>query len=100
MTGEKEAGADNRRIASSGEVREPQVPDDANDSMSTRSTGEKGKIARLREHEVAIGFWKIVSWTPKRCRWDPESPPKFGLALNILFGFVSLHFTAFHHGRC
>ena len=34
--------------------------------------------------------WTIFSWTPKWCRWDPEDPPKFSLALNLLFAFVSL----------
>lgn len=27
----------------------------------------------------------IVTWTPLRCRYDPESPSKFTFALNLLF---------------
>jgi hypothetical protein len=34
-------------------------------------------------------FWTLVTWSPRRCRWDPEDPPKFGLGLNLLFAFVS-----------
>lgn len=34
--------------------------------------------------------WAFITWTPKRCRWDPENPPPFSLPLNLLFGFVSL----------
>lgn len=31
---------------------------------------------------------RILTWTPKTCRFDPESPPKFSMALNALFGLV------------
>jgi predicted MFS family arabinose efflux permease len=31
----------------------------------------------------------ILLYTPKRCRWDPENPPKFNLALNLLFGVAA-----------
>jgi hypothetical protein len=34
-------------------------------------------------------FWRVldaVTYTPKRCRWDPVEPPKFNLWLNFLFG--------------
>lgn len=29
-----------------------------------------------------------VFWVPPNCRWDPENPPKFSMALNILFAFA------------
>ncbi|KAF2083211.1 MFS general substrate transporter, partial [Saccharata proteae CBS 121410] len=32
--------------------------------------------------------YDIVSWVPPRCRWDPEKPPEFSMALNILFAFA------------
>ncbi|KAF2673247.1 putative major facilitator superfamily transporter [Microthyrium microscopicum] len=32
--------------------------------------------------------WKIIIWTPPNCRWDPENPPKFSMALNVLFAFA------------
>jgi hypothetical protein len=34
-------------------------------------------------------FWRLydaVTYTPKRCRWDPVEPPRFNIWLNILFG--------------
>lgn len=31
----------------------------------------------------------IVTWTPPRCRYNPESPPKFTFALNLLFAFAA-----------
>ena len=34
-------------------------------------------------------FWRIldkITYTPKRCRWDPVEPPRFNIWLNFLFG--------------
>ncbi|KAL3482067.1 MFS general substrate transporter, partial [Aspergillus californicus] len=31
---------------------------------------------------------KALLWTPPRCRWDPENPPKFNILLNLLFAFA------------
>lgn len=31
----------------------------------------------------------ILTWAPPRCRYDPKDPPKFNLALNLLFALVS-----------
>jgi hypothetical protein len=90
MTVDKNLDAGTSPIAPKNKEPEPQALDDANESTSTRSEDEKGRLAqRIREYEVARAFWRVISWTPKRCRWDPESPPKFSLGLNILFGFVS-----------
>jgi len=59
----------------------------ANNSSSDTSSDEKRSFARLRENEHARTLWRVISWTPTRCRWDPESPPKFSMSLNLLFGF-------------
>ena len=37
----------------------------------------------------------LITWTPKRCRYDPNSPPRFSMALNFLFGFAAC-FTVSH----
>lgn len=29
-------------------------------------------------------------WTPRRCRYDPEDPPKFGWGLNLIFALVGI----------
>jgi hypothetical protein len=45
-----------------------------------KSTSDAGRFAT---------FWRIldtVTYTPKRCRWDPVEPPKFNIWLNLLFG--------------
>ncbi len=63
---------------------------DAHYSTPIPSTSEKRRFAQIRDNEFARRVWKVVSWTPERCRWDPESPPKFSLGLNLLFGFVSI----------
>ena len=34
-------------------------------------------------------FWHVldkITYTPKRCRWDPVEPPRFNIWLNLLFG--------------
>lgn len=33
-------------------------------------------------------IYAIVSWTPPRCRWDPNNPPKFSMSMNVMFGFA------------
>ncbi len=33
-------------------------------------------------------FVDTIYWVPPNCRWDPEEPPKFSMALNILFAFA------------
>ena len=34
--------------------------------------------------------YRIISYTPQRCRWDLENPREFGMGLNLLFSFVGL----------
>lgn len=33
---------------------------------------------------------RLLTWTPRRCRYDPNNPPKFGWGLNLIFALVSL----------
>ena len=67
-----------------------EIGEDSKESTSTTSSVEKGYFAQIKDHEFAKKCWKLVTWTPKRCRWDPEDPPKFSMGLNLLFGFVSV----------
>jgi hypothetical protein len=30
----------------------------------------------------------VLNWMPPWCRWNPESPPVFSLAMNVLFAFA------------
>lgn len=57
----------------------------------------EGHEETKRQFSIMIekGFAKfcwLIAYTPKRCRYDPESPPKFNMALNLLFAFVSCIF--------
>ncbi len=42
--------------------------------------------------EPAPSIWRRISdtiyWVPPNCRWDPDEPPRFSMALNILFAFA------------
>lgn len=33
-------------------------------------------------------LFDVISYTPRRCRYDPERPPEFSTWLNILFAFA------------
>lgn len=34
-------------------------------------------------------LYHLLSYTPRRCRYDPANPPKFSIALNLLFAFAA-----------
>lgn len=69
------------------------------ESTSISSHSDKRRFATIRDNDLARRVWNVVSWTPKRCRWDPEDPPKFSLGLNLLFGFVRCSFSRFRSGK-
>ncbi|CAG8954457.1 hypothetical protein HYFRA_00004369 [Hymenoscyphus fraxineus] len=58
-------------------------------------TTEESTFAALEKEKNDIGentlvkkLWNFLTWTPERCRWNPEKPPKFNMAMNLLFGFA------------
>jgi hypothetical protein len=59
------------------------------DSVESNESGLKKRLAMLGQNASLRKIWTVVSWTPMRCRYDPEKPPKFSMALNLLFAFVS-----------
>ena len=82
--------ADTSRVTTDATEQKPNISSE-NAIPESESSGEDrvaSKIDRIGRIEAVQTLWRIISWTPKRCRWDPESPPKFTLALNLLFGFV------------
>ncbi len=89
MTSVDEADASTNSGAKVGSEMNSDVPGDANGSTLPRSSDEKGAFARLKDYYDAKACWNLITWTPKRCRWDPDSPPRFNIGLNLLFGFVS-----------
>lgn len=68
------------------------IEEDAHDSTSSNSSDDKSntKFNRMRNNAVAKKCWALVTWTPERCRWHLDAPPRFSMALNLLFGFVSV----------
>ncbi|KAG7001997.1 hypothetical protein G7Y79_00030g065300 [Physcia stellaris] len=77
MTPDEKSALPNSRLASSTQQvdESPTSP-----SKSTINTGQ------------SPSFWyrirAIITYTPKRCRYDPAKPPSFSLFLNLLFGFA------------
>lgn len=51
-----------------------------NYSDTTKSSSSLGIILRR--------FLDVLNWVPPSCRYDPENPREFTLALNLLFGFA------------
>ena len=54
-----------------------------------RDGGSFSKIGRGWKRVQRSWVYRFLSWTPPRCRWDPEKPPQFSMALNVLFGFAA-----------
>jgi hypothetical protein len=60
-------------------------PDHASLTSQQHNNDDKSSTAASRFAD----FWRFydaVTYTPKRCRWDPVEPPRFNIWLNILFG--------------
>lgn len=54
------------------------------------STPESGPADEAQAKPSFLGLVKTtLTWVPPQCRYDPENPPKFGLALNLIFALVS-----------
>lgn len=57
-----------------------------NEGCTPSSESEMSDIKTLG---MAHRFIDTVTWMPPRCRYNPESPPKFTFALNLLFAFAA-----------
>ena len=64
--------------------------ENATDTESPDSIALEGSEASHQSKRWAIigTIYQGLSWTPRTCRYDPENPPKFSLAMNFLFAFV------------
>jgi len=58
-------------------------------SSNTSSTEDRNPSTTKASpgRTVWTRLYDIITYTPRRCRWDPDSPPKFSMALNVLFAF-------------
>lgn len=96
------------KMATSETVENPIQPElvdekhqvDGNIFTTTTDKDENGKFARFRENGKVQTAWRFVTWTPKRCRWDPAEPPQFSMGLNLLFGFGELCILAMEFIVC
>jgi hypothetical protein len=62
-------------------------PDQDHTSLTSQTNNEDNKSTTTPTRFAT--FWRVldaVTYTPKRCRWDPVEPPKFNIWLNLLFG--------------
>ncbi|KAK4997288.1 hypothetical protein LTR66_003263 [Elasticomyces elasticus] len=57
------------------------------DSLPAKSQEENATTKR-NQQPLWRQIYNVITWTPPRCRWDPEKPPKFSLPLNCLFAFA------------
>lgn len=61
---------------------ETKTPEES-DTVSSHSVKSSQKDITIWQ-----SVFKIITYTPKRCRYNPENPFKFSMALNLLFGFA------------
>lgn len=73
------------------DMEPPQADLESSETTQEGSNGTRSsRLSVIKNNAFVRRCWSIISWTPPRCRWDPDNPPKFTMALNLLFGFVSL----------
>src|SRR3954464_12163137 len=63
-------------------------PDRDHTSLASQSNNDPDDKSTTGAGRFAT-FWRIldkITYTPKRCRWDPVEPPRFNIWLNLLFG--------------
>jgi hypothetical protein len=70
-----------------------QAPDPAAEhSASTSSLGNNSekdsKASQTWRWIRSSKVYRLLSWTPPGCRWNPEKPAKFSMGLNVLFAFA------------
>ncbi|SPO04234.1 related to dityrosine transporter [Cephalotrichum gorgonifer] len=83
------------------EQNSPTFEDLKTSSVNNSDVGAGAGVASPTRSPVGTGMetsterplrpWalRILLWTPKRCRYDPNNPPEFTMFLNILFGFAA-----------
>lgn len=59
------------------------VGPEQNEKESAKEDGTENKSG------VLAFVIRILTWAPPRCRYDPDKPFKFNLALNLLFGLAT-----------
>lgn len=69
------------------------IPDGDIGTTSPSSSSDCGS-QRVGDEKGRDGVWvfavKVLTWTPKKLRYDPNNPPQFSLAHNFLYAVVSV----------
>ncbi|KAL8916943.1 MAG: hypothetical protein Q9208_008264 [Pyrenodesmia sp. 3 TL-2023] len=65
-----------------------EAPTPASDGEAGTSSTTSAKPESGGEPKLWRRLYAVLSYTPKRCRFDPANPPKFSTALNLLFAFA------------
>lgn len=63
--------------------KETNIPEES-DTVSSHSMHSSRKEDTIWQH-----IYRIINYTPKRCRYDPDRPFEFSMALNLLFSFAA-----------
>lgn len=51
---------------------------------------ESAALDTVKEPYSFSHVYNSLMWMPRRCRYDPENPPKFGWGLNLIFALVGI----------
>ncbi|RMZ85342.1 hypothetical protein DV737_g868, partial [Chaetothyriales sp. CBS 132003] len=71
--------------------RQPIADGDSTSGPLTNPPADDETDFQLRTDISILGLYGALStlnWKPRWCRWDPGSPPKFSIWLNLLFAFA------------
>ncbi|KAF1921159.1 major facilitator superfamily domain-containing protein [Ampelomyces quisqualis] len=62
---------------------EPGKPNTTSQNSTHQSVETKERLS------VGWRIYKVLTWTPPNCRWDPAKPPQFSMSMNVLFAFAA-----------
>ena len=72
----------------SDEIHEKQTSPDPSSHVSIDEEEPNGSPTATKPRSRIRKLYETIFWTPPNLRWDPKRPPKFSMALNVLFGFA------------
>lgn len=58
------------------------------DSTGSDNDNDAKSLDRPKRFAGFRRAYAAVTYTPQRCRWNPDDPPGFSIWMNLLFGFA------------
>lgn len=58
------------------------------DSTGSDNDNDAKSLDRPKRFSALRRAYAAVTYTPARCRWNPDDPPGFSIWMNLLFGFA------------